>query len=91
MLPKYGLMTDLHMLEIDLVVKVKVWLSGQIIDASGNASNLWVIEAEGFRKELVLNLSITLDDIISQIKSGQIQIPATQTTQPSQTQGEIDI
>ena len=82
-------------------VKAKVWLSGQIIDASGNASNLWVIEAFGgdrgdtplFRKELVLDPSVTLNDIISQIKSGQIpitQIPAPQTTQP-QTQGEIDI
>jgi len=71
-------------------LKVKVWLSGQIIDASGNASNLWVIEADnGFRKELVLDPSVTYDDIISQIKSGQIQIPTT-TPQP-QPKGEIDI
>jgi len=72
-------------------MKVKVWLSGQIIDASGNTTILWVIEADnGFRQESVLDPSITLNDIISQIKSGQIQIPTTTTPQP-QTKGEIDI
>jgi len=72
-------------------MKVKVWLSGQIIDASGNASNLWVIEADdkSFHKELVLDLSISLNDIISQIKSGQI--PITQIPAQAQTEGEIDI
>ena len=72
-------------------MKVKVWLSGQIIDASGNVSNLWVIEADnGFRQELIKDPSITSNDIISQIKSGQIQIPQQAATQP-QTEGEIDI
>ena len=70
-------------------MKVKVKLSGQIIDASGNASNLWVIETDGFRKELVLALSVTLNNIISQIESGQI--PITQIPAMLQTQGEIDI
>ena len=72
-------------------MKVKVWLSGQIIDASGNITNLWIIEADnGFRKELVLDPSITLNDIISQIKSGQIPITQIPTPQP-QTEGEVDI